>query len=122
MKKSALISVYNKKNINLICEFFYQNNIQIISTGSTAKIIKKYGYKCKLVKDITNFKEMLDGRVKTLQASIHASILFQRNKKRHLYEFSKLKFPTIDYVIVNLYPFENQINRKRFDKRDRSNG
>jgi len=105
MKKYALISVYNKKNIEVICKFFLANNIGIISTGSTASIIRKYGYKCQLVSDLTKYKEILDGRVKTLHPNVHASLLFKRNNHHHRIQIKKTKFPIIDYVVVNLYPF-----------------
>ena len=114
MKKNALISVYNKKNIEVLCKFFSSNNINIISTGSTASIIKKHGYKCQLVSDLTKYKEILDGRVKTLHPNIHASLLFRRNNPRHLSQFNKIKFPIIDYVVVNLYPFEEVKKSKYF--------
>lgn len=111
MKKYALISVYDKKNINIICEYFFKKNISIISTGSTALKIKKSGYPCLLVSDLIKFKEILDGRVKTLHPNIHASLLFSRDSKIHQREFNKMNFPIIDFVIVNLYPFSEVIKK-----------
>ena len=78
-KRFALISVYNKEKIECICDTFKKNNIQIISTGSTANCIKKIGFKCFKVSDFTKFEEILDGRVKTLHPLIHASLLFDRD-------------------------------------------
>ena len=112
MKKSALISVYDKSKLRVICDLFKLNKIDIISTGSTEKYIKKLGYNCLSVSKITNFNEMLEGRVKTLNPKIHGSILFKRNKTKHIKEFKKLKIPIIDFVIVNFYPFEKQISKK----------
>ena len=114
--KYALISVYNKNNIQIICKFFKINNIQIISSGSTAKYIKKIGYKSFTINQLTKFKEMLDGRVKTLHPYIHASILYERQNKKHTKEFNKLKFPSIDFVIVNLYPFEKIVKNNSKEK------
>ena len=56
------------------------------------------------------FNEILDGRVKTLHPKIHASILHDRKNKHHINSFKKLNFPIIDFVIVNLYPFEKQFS------------
>ena len=111
MKRYALISVYKKNNLDKICGVLKKYNIGIISTGSTSKYIKKLGYKCKLVSDITKFKEILEGRVKTLHPKIHASLLFKRSNIEQSKVFQKLKFPIIDFVIVNLYPF-NEIIKK----------
>ena len=62
----------------------------------------------------TGFKEMLDGRVKTLNPKIYSSILYIRNKESHRKQFLSLKIPEIDMVIVNLYPFEKFINANGF--------
>ena len=108
-KKYALISVFDKTDLSYICQTLDKLNIGLISTGSTAKTIKKAGFKCKLVSDLTKFKEILDGRVKTLHPQIHASILHDRKNKYHIHTFKELNFPIIDFVIVNLYPFEKLI-------------
>jgi len=111
MQKYALISVYDKKNLSTICEALKKFNIKIISTGSTAKEIRKLGYKCNLIHEYTNFKEILNGRVKTLHPKIYASILHDRQNKKHFIAFKKLNFPLIDFVIVNFYPFEKKNKR-----------
>ena len=82
-KRFSLISVYNKSNLKKICSLFKKNNIEIISTGSTAKSIKKIGYNCYEVSRYTKFDEILDGRVKTLHPLVHASLLFDRKNKNH---------------------------------------
>ena len=112
-KRFALISVYNKKKIECICDAFKKYNVQIISTGSTANYIKKIGFKCFKVSDLTKFEEILDGRVKTLHPLIHASLLFDRNNKKHIKKFYNLHFPIIDFVIVNLYPFEEKLKKNK---------
>ena len=58
------------------------------------------------ISNLTKFEEILDGRVKTLNPKIHASLLFKRNIPEHLATFKKLNIPIIDLVIVNIYPFE----------------
>ena len=108
-KKYALISVFDKTDLFYICQTLTKYKIGLISTGSTAQKIIEAGFKCKLVSDLTKFKEILDGRVKTLNPKIHASILHDRKNKYHVNTFKKLNFPIIDFVIVNLYPFKKVI-------------
>ena len=104
--KNALISVSDKANLNLILKTLKKYNIRIISSGGTYKSIKKLGYSCTEISAYTGFKEMLDGRVKTLHPKIHAGILHNRLSKKHLGEMSKQKYPSIDLIIVNFYPFQ----------------
>ena len=115
-KKYALISVCDKKGIKDICETFLKFNINIISTGKTAKYITTLGYKCKSITSFTKFKEILDGRVKTLHPKLHASLLFDRENNDHVDVFKNLKFPIIDFIVVNLYPFKKYINSKNYKK------
>ena len=117
MKRNALISVYDKSEIKKICDVFDRFNIGIISTGATAKKIISLGYKCKEISSLTKFKEILDGRVKTLNPKLHASILFKRNNPEHQKTFNKLKFPIIDFVIVNFYPFKKVSNKEVTEKK-----
>ena len=72
---TALISVYDKSSLKKICYVLNKFNIGIISTGTTAKKIIALGYKCKEISNLTKFKEILDGRVKTLNSKLHASNL-----------------------------------------------
>jgi phosphoribosylaminoimidazolecarboxamide formyltransferase / IMP cyclohydrolase len=107
--KSALISVSDKENLVLLLKAFKKFNIQIISSGGTYTSIKKLGYKCTELSKYTGFKEMLDGRVKTLHPKIHAGILHDRQNKRHQNEMTKKKFPAIDLIVVNFYPFQKVV-------------
>ena len=75
MKRNALISVYEKSSLRKICYILNKFNIGIISTGGTAKKITSLGFKCEEVSNLTKFKEILDGRVKTLHPKIYASLL-----------------------------------------------
>ena len=111
----ALISVYDKSNLRFLCSLLKKNKIGIISTGSTSKRIKSLGYNCFEISKLTKLKEALDGRVKTLHPNIYISILHKRNDNRQKQTFNKLKFPKIDFVIVNLYPFSKYINNKDRD-------
>ena len=107
----ALVSVYNKKNIALLCKIFQENKIGIISTGSTYKKIKSLGVNCYEVSKLTKFKEVLDGRVKTLHPKIYISILHKRHSNNHKRVFNKSKFPKIDYVVINFYPFSKFVDK-----------
>ena len=78
----------------------------MISSGGTYSAIKKLGYACTELSKYTGFKEMLDGRVKTLHPKVHAGILHDRQNKKHKSEMSKQNFPAIDLIVVNFYPFQ----------------
>ena len=111
MKKinKALISVSDKKNLNLLLKTLSKHKIQIISSGGTFKKIKKLGYKCLELSKFTGFKEILNGRVKTLHPKIHAGILSKRGNKSHIKDLEKNNFEEIDLVVVNFYPFEKTL-------------
>ena len=85
-ERHALISVYNKIDLEKICKSLKQYNIQIISTGSTSKYIKKLGYNCKAISKLTKFKEILDGRVKPLITKfIHLFCMIEKKiSHRHI--------------------------------------
>ena len=104
--KNALVSVSDKENIISLLKIFKKYNIKVISSGGTYKSIKKLGYDCTELSKYTGFKEMLDGRVKTLHPKIHAGILHDRQNKDHRHQMSKQKFPSIDLIVVNFYPFQ----------------
>ncbi len=104
--KNALISVSNKENLVSLLKTLKRFNINIISSGGTHASIRKLGYQCTELSKYTGFKEMLDGRVKTLHPKIHAGILHDRQNKKHKNEMSKQNFPAIDLIVVNFYPFQ----------------
>jgi len=107
--KNALISVSDKTELNPILKVLKKFKIKIISSGGTYRSIKKLGYDCTEISKYTGFKEMLDGRVKTLHPKIHAGILHDRHNKKHQNEMNKEKFPSIDLIIVNFYPFQKTV-------------
>ena len=115
-KKYALISVYDKKNLSYLCKNLTKHNYNFISSGSTGNRIRSIGYECMDLAKLTNFKEMFDGRVKTLNSLIYSSLLYVRDNNLHKKEFLSLKIPEIDMVIVNLYPFEKYY-KKNSDKK-----
>jgi len=114
--KNALISVSDKKNLISLLKTLKKFNINIVSSGGTYASIKKLGYQCTELSKYTGFKEMLDGRVKTLHPKIHAGILHDRQNKKHKSEMSKQKFPTIDLIVVNFYPFQKIVTNTKNPK------
>ncbi len=111
MQKQALISVSDKTNIEDIAQYLVSKNYKIISTGGTFKYLQEKNIPVTEVNTITNFPEILDGRVKTLHPSIHGGILARRDKESHLQTLSDYNLATIDVVIVNLYPFFENANK-----------
>jgi len=114
--KNALISVSDKSELSKILKVLKEFNIKIISSGGTYKFIKELGHNCVEVSSYTGFKEMLDGRVKTLHPKIHAGILHDRSNQKHKYEMNKKKFPSIDLIIVNFYPFQKVVTKSKNNK------
>ena len=115
--KNALISVSNKENLVSLIKTLNKFNINIISSGGTYSSIKRLGYKCTELSKYTGFKEMLDGRVKTLHPKIHAGILHDRQNKKHKSEMSKQNFPAIDLIVVNFYPFQKIVTGTKSPKK-----
>tara|TARA_B100000886_G_scaffold70814_1_gene45012 strand:- start:14158 stop:15708 length:1551 start_codon:yes stop_codon:yes gene_type:complete len=114
--KNALISVSNKENLVSLLKTLKKFEINIISSGGTYTYIKKLGYKCTELSKYTGFKEMLDGRIKTLHPKIHAGILHDRQNKKHKNEMSKQNFPPLDLIVVNFYPFQKIVTNTKNSK------
>ncbi len=107
--KRALISVSDKTGIVELAKQLQQQQIEILSTGGTAKLLADNGVQVIEVSDYTGFPEMMDGRVKTLHPKIHGGLLGRRGTDDKVMEENNI--PPIDLVIVNLYPFEQTIAR-----------
>lgn len=105
----ALISVSDKQGILELAQALVRHNIEIISTGGTAKLLRAYGYNVRDVSDFTGFPEMLDGRVKTLHPKVHGGILYMRDNAEHRRHANNHNIAPIDLVIVNLYPFRETV-------------
>jgi len=105
----ALISVSDKTNLVPFAQFLADRNIEILSTGGTARTLSEAGIAVTEVAAYTGFPEMLDGRVKTLHPHIHGGILGQRGNAEHRAAMAEHGIGTIDLVIVNLYPFEETV-------------
>ena len=105
----ALISVSDKTGIVEFAKALRALDVDIISTGGTAKVLEAEGVEVIGISDITGFPECLDGRVKTLDPHIHAGLLARRDNKEHMAQIEKLGVTPIDLVVVNLYPFKATI-------------
>ena len=114
--KNALISLSDKENLTELLEVLTKFNIKIISSGGTFAAIKKLGFECTELSKYTGFKEMLDGRVKTLHPKIHAGILHDRHNKKHQNEMNEQNFPPIDLIVVNFYPFQKVVTNTSSSK------
>ncbi len=112
--KRALISVSNKEGVVDLARALSGMDVEIISSGGSARALEDAAIAVKRIPDITGFPEMMDGRVKTLHPIIHGGILADR--ERHLHDLEKMNITPIDLVAVNLYPFRETV--KRTDDRD----
>lgn len=105
----ALISVSDKIGIVEFAKELESIGVEIISTGGTYKKLKEEGVKAIEISELTGFPECLDGRVKTLHPKVHAGILAMRSNENHMNQLRELGIDTIDFVVVNLYPFKQTI-------------
>ena len=109
--KRALISVSDKSGVVELARGLQQLGIDILSTGGTARLLSEAGVRVAEIGDYTGFPEMLDGRVKTLHPKVHGGILARRDLDEHMRALAQASIPTIDVVVVNLYPFVQTVAR-----------
>jgi phosphoribosylaminoimidazolecarboxamide formyltransferase/IMP cyclohydrolase len=107
----ALLSVSDKTGLVEFAKFLDGRGVELISTGGTAKALRDAGVKVMELSDYTGFPEMMDGRVKTLHPKVHGGLLQRRDLETHREQAKKNHIPTIDLVVVNLYPFEQTVAR-----------
>jgi phosphoribosylaminoimidazolecarboxamide formyltransferase / IMP cyclohydrolase len=107
----ALISVSDKTGILDFARELTRFNIEIISTGGTAKTLRDAGINVRDISDVTGFPEMMDGRVKTLHPRVHGGLLAIRDNADHVAALEQHGIQPIDLVVVNLYPFAETIKR-----------
>lgn len=103
--RRALVSVFDKDGLPELISALVDNQVEIVSTGSTAKAIAALGAPVTQVEQVTGQKEILEGRVKTLHPAIHAGLLADTRKTDHLAQLAELGFAPFDLVVGNLYPF-----------------
>ena len=109
--RRELLSVSDKQYLLPLAEALHRNQVEILSTGGTAKVIQEAGIPVKDVSDITQFEECLDGRVKTLHPSVHGGILARTSHQPDVEEIERLGITPIELVVVNLYPFKETISK-----------
>ena len=109
-KKRALISVSDKTGLIDFAKFLEAQDYELISTGGTFKHLKEAGLSPIQIDEVTNFPEMLDGRVKTLHPKVHGGLLAVRSSEAHMNTVKEHEIELIDMVIVNLYPFFEHAN------------
>jgi phosphoribosylaminoimidazolecarboxamide formyltransferase/IMP cyclohydrolase len=103
---AALISVFYKDGLETLVQTLHDQNVTIYSTGGTQQFIEALNIPCIPVESVTNYPSILGGRVKTLHPKIFGGILGRRNLEQDLQEMKEYEIPSIDLVIVDLYPFE----------------
>lgn len=108
---AALISVYHKDRLDEILELLNDLKVRLISTGGTQSFIQSQGYECDSVEDITGYPSILGGRVKTLHPKVFGGILYRRDNENDRKLVKSYDIPSIDLVIVDLYPFEETLSK-----------
>ena len=103
---NALLSVSDKTGIVEFAQALHALGIKLLSTGGTAKLLADKGLPVTEVAEVTQFPEMLDGRVKTLHPKVHGGLLARRELPEHMAALKEHGIDTIDLLVVNLYPFE----------------
>lgn len=111
----ALISLTDKTNVDYLAKELTRLGVEIISTGGTFKAIEDAGVEVIEIDKITNFPEILDGRVKTLSPYVHGGILYKRDDNSHVNTVEEHDIKSIDIVVVNLYDFQNALKSKDHD-------
>ncbi|HLQ96133.1 MAG TPA: bifunctional phosphoribosylaminoimidazolecarboxamide formyltransferase/IMP cyclohydrolase [Pseudogracilibacillus sp.] len=111
MTKRALISVSNKDKLVPFATTLVELGYEIISTGGTLKVLQENGVEAVSVSTVTQFPEILDGRVKTLHPNIHGGLLAQRDNPEHMAALQENDITAIDIVVVNLYPFKEAVTK-----------
>ena len=109
--KRALVSVSNKTNLVPFVSSLVELGYEIISTGGTKKALEAAGIKTIGISEVTDFPEIMDGRVKTLHPKVHGALLCVRDNPDHVRQIEELGIQYIDLVCVNLYPFKETVQK-----------
>ena len=119
--RRALVAVADKRGVAELGRALAAAGVEIVSTGNTARALEDAGVPVRPVSDVTGFPEMLDGRVKTLHPRIHAGILADKRRQGHLEQLREQGIEPFELVVVNLYPFaENVASGARGDRPSRA--
>lgn len=107
--KRALLSVSDKAGLVELGHALAARNVELVSTGGTAKTLRAAGLAVKDISELTGFPEMMDGRVKTLHPMVHGGLLAVRDNAEHAAAMAEHNIGAIDLVVVNLYPFAQTV-------------
>ena len=107
--KTALVSVFHKDGLDELLKTLHEQGVAFLSTGGTQQFIESLGYPCQKVEDVTTYPSILGGRVKTLHPKIFGGILGRRELESDREQMAQYEIPSIDLVIVDLYPFEQTV-------------
>lgn len=107
--RRALLSVSDKSRLIDQAKALHERGVALVSTGGTRRAISEAGIPVQDVSDLTQFPEMMDGRVKTLHPMVHGGLLGDRDLAAHMNAMETHNILPIDLLIVNLYPFENAV-------------
>lgn len=107
--KTALISVFHKDGLEELLAKLHEEGVKFVSTGGTQSFIESLGYECQTVESITTYPSILGGRVKTLHPKVFGGILARRENESDLAQMVQYEIPSIDLVVVDLYPFEQTV-------------
>lgn len=107
--KTALVSVFHKDGLDELLAKLNEESVKFLSTGGTQKFIESLGYECEKVEEVTTYPSILGGRVKTLHPKIFGGILARRDNEGDQEQMKEYEIPSIDLVIVDLYPFEQTV-------------
>lgn len=108
----ALISVSDKRGLVPFAQKLIELGYELVSTGGTHQVLADAGLDVLEIEAVTDFPEMLDGRVKTLHPRVHAGLLARRDLPEHMATLEKFNIKPIDLVVVNLYPFKSTIQKE----------
>ncbi len=107
--RRALLSVSDKTGLIDLAKALEARGVEILSTGGSAATLRDAGVAVKDVSEVTNFPEMMDGRVKTLHPKVHGGLLALRDNDDHVAAMEQHEIGGIDLLVVNLYPFEETV-------------
>ncbi len=113
--KSCIISVSDKTGLGEIAQHLHQYGVQIYSTGGTFRALQEFGVKAIPIDELTQFPEIMDGRVKTLHPAVFSGILARRDKAKDMETLKAHQMVSIDLAIVNLYPFRKYADQADLD-------
>src|SRR2546423_6302593 len=111
MPLRAILAPYDKSGLVELARGLQKLGVEMYSTGNTYRVLHEADVAVRPISDLTQFPEILDGRVKTLHPAVHGGILARRDKPAHLAELQKHGLGTIDIVVGGLYPFEETVSR-----------